>query len=504
MTSASATTPVIVGAGQCVQREATADAPVDLAAEAARRALAACGSDTALSAIDTIALVKTFADSISIWATEAGTSNNPPQSVAQRIGAAPRHRIYSETGGNEPQSLLVEFFADLAAGRREMVLLAGAEAIRNERSARRSGVTLDWTEHHDEPLEDRGFGKFVASDQEVNNGMVMPVYYYQLIEQARRLRLGQDKPAYLRDVAAMLARFSEVAAANPHAQFPLPLSEADILGAEPITDLYTKRMIAQDSVNQGAALLLTTVGKARELGIPEDRFVYLNGAAQGMELDLSLRPDPGRSEMATRVVDAALGMSGRSPSDIDLFDIYSCFPCAVTAISDHLALAADARLTLTGGLPYFGGPGNNYSTHALAEMWAALTSGRGSTALVHANGGVMSKHATGIYSLEPADIDWQAAVTPIDTGLLAAREQASSPDRGVVISYSINYFAGEPVQAIALCDTDEGRRFVCCSNPGDRDTLAAMLASEPAGRRVTVRPHPEQAHTLHFRFTGTD
>lgn len=500
MSGAPDNTPVIVGAGQCVQREATNDAPVDLAAEAARRALSACGSDDAVAVIDTIALVKTFADSISIWATEAGTSNNPPQSVAQRIGATPRDRIYSETGGNEPQSLLVEFFADLAAGRRELVLLAGAEAIRNQRSAKRNGITLDWTESYDEPMEDRGFGKFVANDQEVNNGMVMPVYYYQLIEQARRLRLGQDRPAYLHDVAAMLAGFSEVAANNSYAQFPLPLAEADILGAEPITDLYTKRMIAQDSVNQGAALLLTTVSKARELGIPDDRFVYLNGCAQGMEVDLTLRPDPSRSEMAARVVDKALAMAGRSAADIDLFDIYSCFPCAVTAISDHLGLAADARLTLTGGLPYFGGPGNNYSTHALAEMWAALTSGRGRTALVHANGGVMSKHAAGVYSLTPSSVDWKAAVAAIDTGLLARKEQESAPDQGTIIAYSINYGAGEPVQAIALCDTDDGRRFVCCSDPQDRDTVAAILAAEPAGRRVAVRAHPEQAHTLHFQF----
>jgi acetyl-CoA C-acetyltransferase len=204
--------------------------------------------------------------------------------------------------------------------------------------------------------------------------------------------------------------------------------------------------------------------------------------------------------MASRVVDAALAMAATDVAHIDLWDIYSCFPCAVTAISDHLGLAPDARFTLTGGLPYFGGPGNNYSTHALAEMWSRLTSGHGKTALIHANGGVMSKHAAGVYSTEPAGISWDTVATVIDTALLAAREQEASPDQGTIISYSINYVAGDPVQAIVLCDTDEGRRFVCCSDPGDRDTLAAMLASEPAGRRVAVRPHPDQEHTLHFQF----
>jgi acetyl-CoA C-acetyltransferase len=453
-------------------------------------------------AIDTVAVIKTFADSISIWANDAGRSNNPPQSVAQRIGASPRYRIYSETGGNEPQTLLLEFFADLSAGRRDLVLLTGAEAIRNQRSAQRSGQTLNWEEHHDEPLEDRGFGKFVANDQEVNNGMVMPVYYYQLIEQARRLRLGKDRSSYLADVARMLAAFSQVAAENPCSQFPLPLGEAEILAAEPITDLYTKRMIAQDSVNQGAALLLTTVGKARELGIDPGRCVYLHGAAQGIEVDLSLRPDPSCSEMASRVVDATLSMAGLQVGDVDLFDIYSCFPCAVTAVSDHLGIEASAALTLTGGLPYFGGPGNNYATHALAQMWSDLTAGKGKTALVHAKGGVLSKHAAGVYSTRPGGIDWSSAETVIDTGVLARKTQTAAPTTGTIISYSVNYLGGEPVQAIALCDTDDDRRFICSTDPEDMTTVAAMLADEPAGRRVMVRPHPAKEHTLHFQFAA--
>ena len=57
------------------------------------------------AAIDTIAVVKIFSDSAKIWATELGRSNNPPQSVAEAIGANPDSRIYSQTGGNVPQSL---------------------------------------------------------------------------------------------------------------------------------------------------------------------------------------------------------------------------------------------------------------------------------------------------------------------------------------------------------------------------------------------------------------
>ena len=178
--SIAGNTPIIVGAGQCVEREACASSPMQLASSAAQAALDSCGADakTAAAAIDTIAVVKIFSDSAKMWETSLGRSNNPPQSVASRIGASPVSRIYSETGGNCPQSLLMEFFADLQAGKRTMVLLTGSEAIKNQRNAERNDVALDWTETFDEELEDRGFGSFVANNQERFNGMVMPIYYY--------------------------------------------------------------------------------------------------------------------------------------------------------------------------------------------------------------------------------------------------------------------------------------------------------------------------------------
>ena len=492
--------PIIAGAGQHVERDAGTTSPMGIASTAARAALEESGGEAVTSAIDTIAVVRIFSDSAKMWATELGRSNNPPQSIAANIGANPSHRIYSEVGGNEPQKLLIEFFADLAAGRREVVLLAGSEAIRNQRNATRNELQLDWEENFEEPLEDRGFGKFVANNQERYNGLVMPVYYYQIIEQARRLKRGQDKQDYLADVGQMLEAFSAVASPNPYAQFEGAMSAADILAAEPITDLYTKRMIAQDSVNQGAALILTTVGKARELGIPERNWVYLHGAAQGMDLDLSTRVDPSRSEMAGRVVDRALDMAGKSASDMQLIDIYSCFPCAVTAISDYLGLAPNGKLTVTGGLPYFGGPGNSYSMHGLAEMWSRIRHDPSQFALVHANGGVLTKHATGVYSCHPSNVDWASQDTVIGTDELARVEQIADPQNGTVISYSINYHKGVAAQGIALCETDEGKRFCSCTDPGDLATVNEMLSGEPAGRRVEVTPLAEQPHTLHFKF----
>ena len=496
-------TPILVGAGQYVEREAGSSSPMNIASRAARAAVDACGGNNIAAAIDTIAVTRIFPDSSSLWATEQGRSNNPPQSVAQALGAHPESRIYSVVGGNVPQAFMIEFFADLAAGRRELVLLAGSEAIKNQRHASRNNLVLDWEEEFDEALEDRGFGEFVANNQERHNGMVMPLFYYAIIEEARRQKRGLSRRDYLTQLGGLQASFSAVAAQNPYAQFPGLMTAQDILGAEPLTHLYTKRMVAQDSVNQGAALLLTTVDKARQLGIAERHWVYMHGAAQGMEVDLSIRPDPSTSRMAELVVDKALAMANKDIEEIELIDIYSCFPCAVTAITDHLGLAADGSrvLTLTGGLPYFGGPGNNYSMHGLAEAWSQLRSKPGQFAFIHANGGVLSKHASGVFSCQPSTIDWSDAETGIPRDVLERREQDAAPAAGTVVAYTVNYLKGQAARGIVLCDTDAGKRFVSCTAPEDQATVQTMLETESAGRRVAVKSVPDQAHVLHFSFS---
>jgi acetyl-CoA C-acetyltransferase len=492
-------TPILVGAGQAVEREAGSTSPSGLASRAAAAAIADCRGEDIAAHIDTIAVTKFFSDASRIWSAGQGRSNNPPQSIASAIGARPLHRIYGQAGGNEPQSRLMEYARDIAAGTRGMVLLAGAEAIRNQRNADRNELDLGWQEEFDEPLEDLGFGTFVANNQERFNGMILPVYYYSIIEQARRHKLGLDVAAYRQQMAALLESFSAVAADNPYAQFPGQLSAQQILSAEPLNHLYSKRMIAQDSVNQGAALLLTSVARARELGIPETHWVFMHGAAAGMDLDLSVRPDPSTSAMASLVVDKTLDMAEKSIADIDLVDIYSCFPCAVTAISDHLGLPDDGSvpLTLTGGLPYFGGPGNNYSMHGLAEAVWQLREREHSFALVTTNGGVLSKHASGVFSRQPSHIDWSKADTAVSQELLERRVQLPNPQSGTVVSYTVNYHKGDPAQAIILAETDNGERFVSCTDPGDPATPRQMLDRDPSGQRVSVAPG-EQEHSLHF------
>ena len=495
-------TPVLVGAGQVVERDATDNSHMALAAQAAGNAISDAGAADIAAQIDTICVTRLFSDMGHLWPCKWGRSDNPPQSIAQAIGAAPAHRIYTKTGGNEPLSGLIEFARDIARGERSVVLLAGAEALKNQRYAEREQRELDWNEHFSEELEDReNEDKWsIATTQEVKNGLNNVMYYYALVEQAQRHKACRSVAEHQQAMANLTESFSAVASSNPYAQFAGKQSAADILAAPEMTHLYTKRMIAQDGVNLGAALLMCSAGKARELGIPESNWVYIHGLAEGNELELTRRPDPATSAMACRVVDRALAIAGLGIDDIDLLDIYSCFPCAVTAITTHLGLPSDGSrpLTLTGGLPYFGGPGNNYSMHGMVEaIWQARKQ-PDSYAMVTSNGGVLSKHATGIYSRQPSATDWAHTETTLSSDDLQRREVCADPGTGTIVSYTVHHDRDGGAHAIILGETDSGERFISGTADDDLLTAVAMLSEDPTGKQVVVTP-PEDER-LHFQL----
>jgi acetyl-CoA C-acetyltransferase len=471
-----------------------------LASQAATNALNDAGVKGLAEQIDTICVTRLFSDMGHLWPCKWGRSDNPPQSIAQTIGATPAHRIYTQTGGNEPQSRLIEFAQDIARGERSVVLLVGAEALKNQRHAERNQNELDWNEQFTEELDDREIGISVATSQELNNGLHNVMYYYALIEQAQRHDSGRSIAEHQQAMAALLESFSKVANSNPYAQFPGKQTAADILAAPALSHLYTKRMIAQDGVNQGAALLMCSVAKAREMGIPESNWVFLHGLAEGSELELTRRPDPGRSEMAGLVTRKALSTADLNIDDIDQIDIYSCFPCAVTAVAEHLDLPVDGSrpLTLTGGLPYFGGPGNNYSMHALVEaIWRARNEPY-SYVMVTANGGMLSKHAAGIYSGVPSTTDWANTETTVNREELESREVCEDPGTGTIISYTAQYDREGIPHAIILAETDHGQRFVSITAKDDSATASAIFSEDPTGKRVLVAASIDGR--LHFQL----
>ncbi len=501
-------TPVVVGVGQASERLGTPGyrgrSPVDLAADAAREALADSGADPSAvaTAIDTVAGVRQFENSFPRARAPLGRSDNYPRSVAGRIAAAPARAVLEVSGGQGPQHLVNEFAAVIAAGRGEVVLLFGSEAISTAEHFSRepdgpdSTAKPDFTEHAEGSLEDRGYGlSGMMSRHWAAHGLTGAPAQYALIDNARRARLGQSREEYAAAMGALFAPFTAVAAANPHASAPVERGAAELVtpteANRPIADPYTRYIVAREKVNQGAAVLLMSVAAARRLGVPEERWVFLPGHADLRERGLLDRADMSAGPASVRAVRHALDVAGIGPDDLSAIDLYSCFPAPVFNICDGLGLAADdpRGLTLTGGLPFFGGAGNNYSMHAIAEAVQRARSAPGSYTLVGANGGIMSKYSAGVYSTRPSPWvpdDSQDLQAEIDGG--PAPEQARFADGPAVIeTYTVKHARDGRRTGIVVGRLDrDGRRFLA---RGDDPALLDLLstAKEPIGQPVYVR-----------------
>ena len=163
---------------------------------------------------------------------------------------------------------------------------------------------------------------------------------YGLFENARRARLGLDRDSYAAEMGALFAPFTAVAARNPLAAAPTERSATELVTRTGrnrlIAEPYPRFLVARDTVNQGAAVLLTSWGLARELGLPARRYLFLAGHADAVEQDLLRRPDLASSPASMAALRLALEIAGITGEDLATIDLYSCFPIAVTLSLIHI------------------------------------------------------------------------------------------------------------------------------------------------------------------------
>jgi acetyl-CoA C-acetyltransferase len=496
--SVSDNTPVIIGVGEASERIDAPDyaalSPMALAAKAAEAAIADCGAAGVAGRIDVIAAIRQFEVSGPNVQAPFGASNNFPRSVAKRIGADPKRAIWEVVGGQGPQHLVNEFAHAIAAGEMDVALMVGSEAISTVRHLAGKGDTRDWKEEIDGQLEDRGYGVDGLLTRDLaGHGARTPVQVYALFENARRAREGKDRASYALEMGRLLAPFSQVAHGNLHAMSQQVFSAeelATVTGPNRLTsDPFPRRMVARDQANQGAAVLMTSVGRARAMGVPEDRWIYLWGGADVKERTPMERQDLSRSPASVAAVKRALNAAGVGLSDIDAFDLYSCFPIAVFNICDGLGLAPDDRrgLTVTGGLPFFGGAGNNYSMHAIAEMARRLRAKPGAVGLVGANGGFLSKYSVGIYASQArpfAPFDSAPLQAEVDGWTPPALDPSYTGDAAVE-TYTIDY-SGPTPRSVVIARSPAGARVIAMTPPDQPDVAAEMITRDPLGRRVQL------------------
>ncbi|HEU5294382.1 MAG TPA: acetyl-CoA acetyltransferase [Burkholderiaceae bacterium] len=494
-------TPILVGCGDVTDLTTPVEvcrSPHDLIAAAARLALADTGHARQLSAaIDTVAMLRSFADTSYRFASTIGTSTNPPRSVANRLGLNASRHLYTWNGGNMPQALVNTFCEQIASGDMQAALICGGEALRTQHGVQRAGLPASWAEDPGGTPELIGDPRRGWSDHEERHRLRAAITFYPLFENAIRGARGASVEQHLRSMGELLARFAAVAVANPLA------TRRDGMSGEQLATVdtdnrwigfpYPRYMNANAFIDQAAALVLTSVGVAQRVGIARDKWVFVHGCADGNDhWFVSERADFHSSPAICAVARQALAMAGQRLDDIALFDLYSCFASAVEVACAEVGLAEDdpRGLTITGGLPFFGGPGNNYVTHAIAEMMRRLRAAPGRFGVVSANGNYLTKHSWGVYSTTPITGRWQRETpsrlqSELDRGPHAPFSQAPN-GRATIETYTVMHDREGPTYAVLFGRLlASGERFIA-NTPDDAATLHDLQQREGLGRPGTV------------------
>jgi acetyl-CoA C-acetyltransferase len=494
--------PIIVGIGEICENVPedieTAHSIVDLAALAAQKACEDALSVSALAGnIDAIAVTRTFSDSILAYGKPFGNVKNLPRAIGKKINCNPRYALYEQPSGTSPQTMVTEFSDRIASGEFEVVLIAGGDDIANTKAAIKAKISQDRSDDVEGQLEDRGVViSGIISSQEIHNDLTPAITYYSMLENARRKNLNLTRDDYKIKIGELFQPFSRIAAAHDCAMFPKEYTVEEIATTDndnpQLTDVYTKAMVAKDRVNQAAAVILTSEKKARELGIDESKWVYLHSSCTLKERILLERENPGRSPAAQLAYQTALKRAGIDQSDIACFDIYSCFPIAVFAVCDALDIKPDdpRGLTVTGGLPFFGGPGSSYSLFGIVNVARRLREKRTAYGLVGANGGYLSKHAVGIYSAKRPDrwasYDDKALQMKLDNSP-APRIEDYPEGEAEIITYVVTLKKDIPERGFIMGRQVKNRDvFIAASDPNDIDTPRKMMDSDPFGAKVFV------------------
>jgi acetyl-CoA C-acetyltransferase len=479
-------TPVLIGAGQLshrVDQGAEPLEPVDLIVEALRAAATSAGVDGA---------ALRGADAVHVVALLSWRYRDPGLLVAQRLGATPRDTGLSGMGGNSPQSLVNQACLSIQAGEADLVLLGGAEAWRTRMGARRAGSTLTWTKQGDDVPAARALTDDVSMSApgEAARGIVMPVQMYPLFEQAHRIKLGRGLDEHMGVVADLWARFSEVAATNPHAWIQSSYTADEIATATPENRMigfpYTKRMNSNNAVEQGAGVILCSAERATALGVPRDRWVFPHSGSDAHDHYFVSERDELSASPAMRLAGrAALDLAGISADDLAHVDVYSCFPSAVEIAATELGLGLDRSLTVTGGLSFAGGPWNNYVMHSIATMVDVLRDDPGSLGLVTANGGFITKHAFGVYGTEPPARPFRHASPQAEVDALPRRQICEEAAEVSVEAWTVMHDRdGNPERGIVAGLLDDGRRaWGTTSEPA---LTKAMVTEDVAGQRARI------------------
>ncbi|HTD50061.1 MAG TPA: acetyl-CoA synthetase [Acidimicrobiia bacterium] len=433
-------------------------------------------------------------DSLQIVYCQTWEYDDAVARLAARVGAAPRHRHYSGIGGTTTQQLVNATSEAMLRGDMDLALITSAEALATKRLRKRDGgrYTASFAPTTRSPFP----WESPPNPVEVAHEVFQAWLTFAVFDAARRAHLGIGLDDYRTAMGALLAPMTQIAAHNPRAWYRTARSAAEIIAARPDNRMvgypYTKYMVAVMDVDMAGALLLATHERADDLGIPAERRIYPRGWCFARDPTLvAEHPDLAHSPAMGAASTEALRIAGLSVDDVTYFDLYSCFASSLHFACDALGIGVgDPRgVTVTGGLPYHGGPASGYLTHSIAEMVERLRSEPDAAGLVSGVGMHMTKHVFGVYRASPGPVEppdsigVQAAVDRVGSTAVVAQYDGDA----TVSAYSVVHGRdGSPEWALLVCDLPSGDRTYAQARAVELCIDAET--TELVGRTVTLHP----------------
>ncbi len=480
---------VVAGWGQVTQpKETDLDIkdPMGLMVQAAQSAAQKTTSKKILEKLDGIMVV----------CTVSRHYHHPDKELATHLNAAPRLTQVSGIGGNSPQTLINRAAGMIARNELDSVLIAGAETYVQRGDTKEK---VDSALFRGIPKDYSGDDLIGATSLEKAHGMEHPMQGFPLFETALWAASGMDIGPYLQKIGALWAGFSQTAAAHPYAWSKTVRDVRQIITPgpdnRPVAFPYTKYMNSFVTVDQGAAVILMSEEKALQSASNKRRPVYFTGGgyAQDPQRFMAEKSDFTSSPPLQKAVERALERANTALEDLDCFDLYSCFPCAVTIAKKMIHISDDdpRPLTLTGGLGFFGGPGNNYSLHSAATLAELISTGEKENGLITALGWFMHKHAAGIYSSRPNNgFDTQGDLADQKDplyGLPPVQIAERADGTGIIETYTV-IFSPDRTAAYAVIygKTQDGFRFVARSQE-DASVFHLLMSENQIGQKVRIQ-----------------
>jgi acetyl-CoA C-acetyltransferase len=474
--------PIAVGVGsisQRLQNPKDAHEPLDLMIRAARKAESDSGVPGLLSSVEYVAVPT------GRWCYE-----DPGRAIAYACKMINPTTVKASVGVLQ-QSLISDACRAIQAGKVDTALVVGGDTGHRIKQAASLQISLKEFDAPGRPDIVLAPAQELRHPAEKRAGLTMPVGLYAMLESALRSARKQSISEHREMLARLYARFSDIAQQNPDAWMREKVSVEELTTGSARNRLqsspYTTFHCSNWSVDQAGALIFCSLGKAKRLGIDIGRCIFpLTSAESNYMAPVTARSDLARCKGAQIVGAAALQNANLTIEDIDYFDLYSCFPAAVQLFAEELAIPASKDLTVTGGMPFAGGPYNNYVLQSTIRLIEILRKGEGKYGLVSAVSGILTKQAIAVWSCAPSRNGFvaQDCTDEVQKNSIERKVIEQTEGQGRVVGYTVLHQRAMKPRCIVLAETPTEDRTICVTE--DPTIIGQAEKEDLVGRHITA------------------